>query len=456
MYKKKLSSFINLVENSTVYMISQQRKAAPFQIKVLKKSGKMGFEVEPRVMPIDTFFAFEVFNYVLDELIKSPTKSLKRGDGLKSPIGGLGMEIDTIEAMIAVKFYKKRRGQFVDRRISVIANILVESGTCFHGRGILKLANLNSGINPIRIVNPSNTPKNPLITNVYDLPEYLIENKSKIVDAPDQFINLISKKYSKEIYLDFDVIKEFHKRFPNLKQYPIQRKQVSDLFKNKEYYLGFVAAMIWGGINASRPRKIKTNDKEKNEIAKFETIDFYKLLKQDQKHVISIIKKAEELIIKKKNKECFEFLLSEKGKLQGVGYAYFTKLMYFLGHHNALVNTKPLILDKWTSNAYFALLINSNQNEKINRYYNKNIDAEEKTVGLISKQLSSTYENYIKDMKLWAEKLGVSASKLEEFIFGISLRKNNTKSNPRNQLWNIILNYPYSNIKKKGNKNENI
>ena len=45
-------------------------------------------------------------------------------------------------------------------------------------------------------------------------------------------------------------------------------------------------------------------------------------------------------------------------------------------------------------------------------------------------------------MKLWAEKLGVSASKLEEFIFGISLKKNNTKSNPRNQLWKIILTFP--------------
>jgi hypothetical protein len=54
-------------------------------------------------------------------------------------------------------------------------------------------------------------------------------------------------------------------------------------------------------------------------------------------------------------------------------------------------------------------------------------------------------------MKIWASELGVSASKLEEFIFGVSLRKNNTKSNPRNQLWNIILEYPKIKIKKLGN-----
>ena len=84
MYKKKLSSFINLVENSTVYMISQQRKAAPFQIKVLKKSGKMGFEVEPRVMPIDTFFAFEVFNYVLHNADKAVPDNMRLLHGLNT------------------------------------------------------------------------------------------------------------------------------------------------------------------------------------------------------------------------------------------------------------------------------------------------------------------------------------------------------------------------------------
>jgi hypothetical protein len=140
--------------------------------------------------------------------------------------------------------------------------------------------------------------------------------------------------------------------------------------------------------------------------------------------------------------------LSDKGKLQGVGYAYFTKLMYFLGHHNPHVITKPLIFDKWTSNAYLALLINSNQSEKVNRFYTKTIDPKYKTVGLTSKQLSSAYDNYIKDMNLWSEEIGVTSSKLEEFIFGISLRKNNTKSNPRNQLWKIILDYPYIKIKK--------
>jgi hypothetical protein len=182
MYKKLFASFIKSVENSTKKMITQQRNAKSFQIKVVNKNNKKGFEVEPRVMPIDTFFAFDVFNFVLDELIKSPTKSLKRGDGLKSPIGEKNMELDTIESMVAIKFYKKKKGQFVDRRISIIANILVESGTCVHGRGILKLVNLNREDSHIEITSPRNTPKKPISTNNNDLPEYLIENKNKIID----------------------------------------------------------------------------------------------------------------------------------------------------------------------------------------------------------------------------------------------------------------------------------
>lgn len=445
MYKKQFTSFVQKIKDSgNFWVIPQQRGAEAFHIRVIKKKLDQGFEVEKRVMPIDTFFSCDLFEFVIDALIKSPTKSLKRGDGMKSKIGQKGLELDTIEAIVATKFYNRMIGQSIDRRISVIANILVESGVCVHGKGILKLKN---GNNTLENTKTSNTPKKPIGTNNIKLPDYLIENKNKIIDNPDQYINLINKNYSKDMYMEFDVIKEFHKRFPNLKNSPIQRKQVSDLFKNKEYYLGFIAAMIWGGINASRPRKVKKNDKVNNEIAKLETINLYKLLKQDSKQVVSIIKKVEDYIIKSKNKECFDFLLSDKGKLQGVGYAYFTKLMYFLGHHNPLVKTKPLILDKWTSNAYLALLINSKQIDKVNKFYTKSVDQEKKTVGLTSK-LSSTYESYISDMEIWAKKLGVSSSKLEEYIFGISLKKNNTKSNPRNQLWNIILTSPNTKIKK--------
>ena len=104
-----------------------------------------------------------------------------------------------------------------------------------------------------------------------ELPEYLIKNRNKIITAPAQNINLITSKYSNNKFLEFEIIRKFFKTFPDLKKKSIQRADVSELFRKKQYYLGFITAMIWGGINASRPKK-------KDD---FETIDFYRLLKQD-------------------------------------------------------------------------------------------------------------------------------------------------------------------------------
>jgi len=79
--------------------------------------------------------------------------------------------------------------------------------------------------------------------------------------------------------MEFEIIRKFFKTFPDLKKKSIQRADVSELFRKKQYYLGFITAMIWGGINASRPKK-------KDD---FETIHFYTLLKQDEKKITTII-----------------------------------------------------------------------------------------------------------------------------------------------------------------------
>ena len=173
------------------------------------------------------------------------------------------------------------------------------------------------------------------------------------------------------MFLDFEVMRKFFKTFPNLKNKSIQRKDVSELFRKKQYYLGFITAMIWGGINASRPKK-------KDD---FETIDFYRLLTQDEKKITTIIHHVKFLLVKEENFNCFNYLYKE-GKINGVGHAYFTKLMYFIGYVDKRIKLKPLIFDKWTSNAYLALLINSKQIYKVNKFYTKSVDQEKKTVGL--------------------------------------------------------------------------
>ena len=284
------------------------------------------------------------------------------------------------------------------------------------------------------LVEINEPPKPPIIKHSKNLPydcevpEYLIKNRNKIITAPAQNINLITTKYSNEKFMEFEIIKKFFKTFPNLKKKSIQRADVSELFRKKQYYLGFITAMIWGGINASRPKK-------KDD---FETINFYKLLKQDEKKITTIIHHVKSLLVKGENLNCFNYL-NKEGKIVGVGHAYFTKLMYFIGYVDKRIKLKPLIFDKWTSNAYLALLINSNQLDKINRFYTGRIDNKHKLVSLRA-NIALTYENYINDMNCWSNKLGVSPSRLEEYIFGVSLKENKRYDNPRKELWKIIHN----------------
>ena len=67
MYKNLFKSFVDKVKNSnTIWMIPQQKKAQSFHVKIVTKNKVLGFEVEHRVMPIDTFFPIEIFNYPIN------------------------------------------------------------------------------------------------------------------------------------------------------------------------------------------------------------------------------------------------------------------------------------------------------------------------------------------------------------------------------------------------------
>ena len=271
--------------------------------------------------------------------------------------------------------------------------------------------------------------KTQIALQTSELPTYLFLNKERITNQPDQFINLASEKYNNVKYKKFEIILDFFNTFPNWKKSPIQRNDVIGLFKKNKKYLGFISAMIWGGINSSRPK----------EKGNFETIDFVRLLSIKRKEIEIIIQNVEEYLIKGQIKECFLYLKKD-GKIKGIDYPYFTKLMYFIGQSNNKIKIKPLIFDKWTSNAYMALLINSNNIIKLNKFYTGRIDNENNLVG-IRNQLQDVYFDYVLDMQKWSSQIGITPSKLEEFIFGTSLKIDKSKSNPRKELWKIINNH---------------
>lgn len=143
---KNLEDFVLKVSNEgeNLIRIKMQRKRnghESFNIHPVFRNSKLtGINVEKRVMPVDTFFPISLFEFVISNLKKSENTTLKRGlVQSKSKIGDQNLEIDSLEAKIAMKFYDKKVGDSVDRRVPVVANILIQAGICEHEKNHLKL-----------------------------------------------------------------------------------------------------------------------------------------------------------------------------------------------------------------------------------------------------------------------------------------------------------------------------
>jgi hypothetical protein len=138
---KFLEEKSNNGQNSIAIPLKKKRKNFnSFQIHPIYKNFKIcGINVERRVMPIDTVFPIEIFEYVIELLLKTDNFTLENGDALKFKMGELGLHESTIEYVVAKKFYSKNDRDSADRRISVISNILIASGLCESRPSSLKL-----------------------------------------------------------------------------------------------------------------------------------------------------------------------------------------------------------------------------------------------------------------------------------------------------------------------------
>uniref|UniRef100_UPI0035939DFA hypothetical protein n=1 Tax=Persicitalea sp. TaxID=3100273 RepID=UPI0035939DFA len=81
------------------------------------------------------------------------------------------------------------------------------------------------------------------------LPPYLEQNRDRITKAPKQQIALWNRSYDQ--FSKLDGVRSVYGRHDDRN---MQRNDVVALFK-KDNYTGFIAAMMWGGINATRPSK---------------------------------------------------------------------------------------------------------------------------------------------------------------------------------------------------------
>ena len=134
-YTKKLILFISEKSSdgqNTITIPLQKKRKGHFSFEIhpiYKNSRIIAINVEKRVMPSDTFFPIEIFDFVLKILSDSNEKTLTKGNAQNKKL--VKKEI-TIESEVAKKFYKKSIGSFADRRISVISNILVAADLCIN------------------------------------------------------------------------------------------------------------------------------------------------------------------------------------------------------------------------------------------------------------------------------------------------------------------------------------
>ncbi|MDO6499604.1 hypothetical protein [Photobacterium sanguinicancri] len=235
-------------------------------------------------------------------------------------------------------------------------------------------------------------------------PSFLINNLEKIQQIQQPSFK-IANSYFK--YRQYDVIDEI---LGECTDGHIGRKQVTAYFENQNYYKGFFAAMIWGGISTGGV----TGD------------NLTKLLNVAPERLESIVLVVKQLLEQQKFSQAYNYMEGE-GKLKGLGDAYFTKLFFFVAAADVL-DIIPPIFDKWTKLAYCALLIDEG-NEQLAKQYISRVEGVD--VKLRSATRSAAFEDFVLRMNRWAKECGVKVNQLESYIFGTHRSKNKTDNNPR-------------------------
>lgn len=131
---------INGQNSITIPLKKKRKNYDSFQMHPIYKNSKIvAINVERRVLPADTVFPIEIFNLVLNSLSKADNFTLSNGKAQGNRMGEDGLKSNTIEYIVAKGIYKKNDGQTIDRRISVISNILIAANLCESKPSSLKL-----------------------------------------------------------------------------------------------------------------------------------------------------------------------------------------------------------------------------------------------------------------------------------------------------------------------------
>lgn len=259
------------------------------------------------------------------------------------------------------------------------------------------------------------------------LPEYLRVNAKRIRNLGPQKLPSLSKEY---LEWDEAPMQRLYQRFPKNE---IQRVDLVALYKEwEDPVLALVTTLVWGGIDTRMQQRLK------------KILDMLDgdLSKQDLRKKMNGIR---DLIHEGKIREAF--LSCCKGgvnQIPGIGVSYFTKVFFFIGQASSTISVKPLIFDKWTVNAFFALYGQIVGCDKLRRYFSiPSIEKLRKNRQVMLKAnvgvQAEAYLIWIESVGRWTNVLiGVTPAKLEEFVFGTSLKRDRTPTNPRIEILAII------------------
>ncbi len=236
------------------------------------------------------------------------------------------------------------------------------------------------------------------------MPPYLIEHIEQIKQTQQPRFKIATAYYR---YRQYKVIDEI---LDDSKDGHIGRQQVSVYFENQNYYKGFFATMIWGGVSTGGV----TGD------------NLSKLLNVEQERLENIIFMVKGFLKNNLFSKAYNYMEGE-GKLNGLGDAYFTKLFFFIAESQNFAIIPP-IFDKWTKLAYCALLIDEGNELQAKKYISR-VDGVE--VKFRKATRSGAFEDFVLRMNRWANECGVGVNQLESFIFGKHRSKDKTINNPR-------------------------
>ena len=209
---------------------------------------------------------------------------------------------------------------------------------------------------------------------------------------------------------------------------PLHRDWVIQQFNDRNtYYQGFVAAMLWGGINATRPAQ----------TGRYDTTNFYKALSKPRVEVTENIEQTRRLIASNKIHEVYNGYLSGHLRIPGVGESFFTKLLFFAGM-NTDNPVKPLIYDKWTKIMHVWILLGNRESTKLSDFFSnstvyKNVVENDPPNLMPTRpgQQADSYQDYILLMNQLANHYGLEPSNLEAYLFGKPM-KNTINRDPLN------------------------